>query len=89
MILVGLLPTTDGMRIPVDVRETIANVIQYIININTSYLANQGVPEYLHNHVDKYRKQTSDVIIDKLQKESLQLGLDVGGILRLKSKSFA
>ena len=82
MILVGPLPTIDGVRIPVDDQEITSNVIQYIINVNTSYLADQGAPEYFHNHVDKYRMQTSDVIIDKLQKESSQPGLDVGGILR-------
>ena len=65
-----------------DDREKTKNVIQYIINVNTSYLVDQGVPEYLHIHVEKYRKKTSDVIIDKLQKESLQPGLDVGGVLR-------
>ena len=57
-------------------------MIQYIIDVNTSYLVDQGVPEYFLKHVDKYRKKTLDVIIDKLQKESLQPGLDVGGIFR-------
>ena len=47
-------------------------MIQYIINVNSSYLSDQGVPEYLHKNLEKYRKKTSDVIIDKLQKESLQ-----------------
>ena len=82
MILVGPLSATNGTLIPVDDQETTTNVIQYIINVNTRYLADQGVPDYLHNHVDKYRKKTSDVIIYKLQNESLQPGLDVGGILR-------
>ena len=57
-------------------------MIQYIINVNTKYLADQGVPKYFHKHVDKYRKKKSDVIIDKLQKERLQLGLVVRGFLR-------
>ena len=52
------LPTTDGMRIPVDDQETITNIIQYIIIVNISYLADQGVPKYLHRHLDKYRKKT-------------------------------
>ena len=82
MILGGLLPATDGMRIPADDRQITKNVIQYIINVNTSYLADQGVLEYFHNHVDKYRKKTVDVIIYKLQNESLQPNLDVGGVLR-------
>ena len=60
----------------------------YIINVNTIYLEDQGVPEYLHKHVDKYRKQTSEVIIDKLQKDNSQPSLDVGGFLRWKSESF-
>ena len=82
MILLVPLPATDGTRIPTDDQETTANVIKYIIIINIRYLADQGVPKYFHNHVEKYRKKTSNVIIDKLQKESLQPGLDVGGILR-------
>ena len=53
-------------------RETTSNMIQYIINVNTRYLSDQVELEYFHNHVDKYRKKTSNVIIDKLQKESLQ-----------------
>ena len=77
MILLGPLPASNGTRIPADDQETTTNVIQYIININTSYLADQGVPKYFHSHVEKYRNQTSDVIIDKLKKESLQPGLDV------------
>ena len=44
MILVGPLPETDGMGVLVDDREKTENVIQYIININTNYLADQGVP---------------------------------------------
>lgn len=56
-------------------------MIHYIINVNTSYLVDQGVPEYFDNHIDNYRKKTSDVIIYRLQKESLHTGLDVGGVL--------
>ena len=57
-------------------------MIQYIINVNTSYLADQGVPEYLHEHVDKYRKKTSDVFIDKLKRRAYKPGIDVGGVLK-------
>ena len=54
------------MQIFVDDQETTTNVIQYIINVNTSYLADLGVLEYLHDHIEKYRKKTLDVIIDNL-----------------------
>ena len=55
-----------------DDQEEKENIIQYIIVINISYLADQGVPEYFHKQLDKYRKQTLDVIIDKYKKERLQ-----------------
>ena len=45
-------------------------MIQYIINVNISYLSDQGVPKYFHKNLDKYRKKTSDVIIDKLQRRA-------------------
>ena len=84
MILLGLLLATGRKRILVDDQEATTNVIQYIIIINISYLADEGVQEYLHKILDKYRKKTSDVFIDKYERKSLQLGLDVGGLPLVK-----
>ena len=72
MIFLGSLPATDGTRIPADDQEATSNVIQYIIIINISNLADQGVPNYFHKQLDKYRNQTSNVFIDKYKNDSLQ-----------------
>ena len=75
------LLATGGARIPADDQETTRNVIQYIIIINISYLADQGVPEYFHKQLDKYRKKTSDVLLINIKGRDYNPGLDVGGLL--------
>ena len=69
---------------PVHDQEATKNVIQYIIIINISYLADQGVPKYLHKILDKYRNQTSDILLINMKGRAYNPYLDVGGLHLVK-----
>ena len=95
MILLGSLLAIGGTWIFVNDQEETTTIIQYIILINISYLADQGVAEYLHKILDKYRKKTSYVFLINMKGRAYNPGLDFRGlplmkirVLHRSSKSF-